>query len=1037
MTKIVTVLSLLLWGALALLVQTEGAFADKRVALVVGNSNYKTSGLNLINPKDDADDVASALRGLGFEVLTETDASLSATNRALQKFSRLATDADTVLFFYAGHALQYQGRNYLMPVDADIRDEVSLPFETIAVENVRAALDRSNGIKIMILDACRNNPVTEKLARLSTPAPAPLPGDVRTRGLERIDKSQGLIVAYATGPDEVALDGKGRNSPFTSALLKYLNEPGIEIEMMFRRIAYDVSAATDGRQRPETYVSLVSEYYINQNDRIAWEQIRNTTDPAAIRAYLAHYPNSYYAIEARYRLIAMQRAIEETKQRALKDAEEKRRAAEQAQREADARSKAEKACLANRAALDAIGPRDLGALQKFLDTNPCDDVKNITQARIAALQTVLAEEAETCHRDGEALVNIAPRDVAAVKALAQRTSCADVKTQAQAKATAIETEIAQEQETCRREDGELKALVKAKDRAELGNLQRRAKCPATSAAVDKAVQDLIAQAEAETCKKEDGELKALVKAGSQAELEGLKQRGKCPATASAADQAIRDLVAAADTACKKDNATLSGLGERDIDGLRGLLSRNPCDVVKTAAQQKLAALETLLAREKEVCLRDEDQWKALSKSTNRSDMQAFRNRVECQPIATAVDQKIADLQSACDRETALLNQIDHHDANALRSFASKATCDDAKAMAQATVARLDEESDHLGKICHRDEALWKDVPKKAADIEALTPKLECPSVIAQAAKSLDDIKVTCGRERTAFDAVKPDDLGGLRALANRSPCDEVKTAAQAKLAALEADNAAHEEICRKEDLELSNLQARGGEARNDLIALQRGLQCERLRSNIEVALQSLDQPSQQKTINDFSSPDLLGRTEGELYRLGEVNTPRLITRAQSELRRLGCLTDGTNGQLDKPTREGLGRYLEARHLSVPGPDGFRITNDFVDTMKGEKAPGCAVASLTPSDATPKADKPEKLAPQAKPKEDRKPKDKPVARQREEERPRRREAERAQPPAREQPRERYQPPPRQYGGGNGGGSGGGNSGGGATMGGVGF
>ncbi len=508
MKHLVSILALLIWSAIALLCQTDLAAAERRVALVLGNSAYKTASLDLINPKNDAEDVAAALQGLGFEVVAETDVSLTGTNRALQKFARMAAEADTALFFYAGHALQYQGHNYLMPVDADVKDEISLPFETVAVENVRAALDRSNGIKIMILDACRNNPIAEKLARLSGPATSSsMPANERTRGLERIDKTQGLIVAYATGADEVALDGQARNSPFTTAFLRRLNEPGLEIEMMFRRIANDVNVATDGRQRPETYVSLVSEYYLNQNDRIAWDQIKETSDPTALRDFLAHYPSSYYSIEARYRLDAMQRALEETKKRALQEAEEKRRETEKAEQEAALKLKAEKACQANRAALDAIGARDQNGLKNFIDSNPCDDAKVAAQKRVTALQETLAQEAETCRRDGEALAGLAPHDLAGVKALNQKTACADVKTASQGRIAAIEADIAQEQETCKREDAELKTLAKAGNRADIENLRQRGKCPATAANADQTLRDIIAAAEAETCKREDTELK--------------------------------------------------------------------------------------------------------------------------------------------------------------------------------------------------------------------------------------------------------------------------------------------------------------------------------------------------------------------------------------------------------------------------------------------------------------------------------------------------------------------------------------------------
>ena len=311
------------------------AFADRRIALVIGNSHYNNSGLALSNPTNDADDVAAALRDLGFEVIHKNDTTKRDLDLAMAQFARLATDADAALFFYAGHALQYQGRNYLMPTDAELEDEVSLRYQMMVLDDVRAALDRASGIKIMILDACRNSPVVDRLRKQIAGATRSVEN---TRGLARIDKTQGMVVAYATAADDVAADGSGRNSPYTTALLKRLKEPGLEIEIMFRRIAADVNAQTNGRQRPETYVSLLNEYYLNQTDNILWEQIKDSADPLIFRNFIERFPSSKRSLDARNRLDVLQRtareaarALEEEKARAAKAAAAER---ERVEREA-------------------------------------------------------------------------------------------------------------------------------------------------------------------------------------------------------------------------------------------------------------------------------------------------------------------------------------------------------------------------------------------------------------------------------------------------------------------------------------------------------------------------------------------------------------------------------------------------------------------------------------------------------------------------------------------------------------------------------
>jgi Caspase domain len=295
---------LVLCGLLSSVLWAAPALAERRVALVIGNSQYRGPGLALSNPRNDASDVAASLRALGFEVIEALDLDKRSLDLNLQKFARAATDADAVLFFYAGHAMQFQGRNYLTPIDAELEDEISLRYQMVSLDDVRAALDRANGVKIMILDACRNNPLADRLVRR-------LYGQNRSvgnvRGLARIDRTQGMVVAYATAADDVAQDGTGRNSPFTAALLSRMKEPGLEIEMMFRRVTADVSARTGGRQRPETYISLLSEYYLNQSDQVAWEGIKDSTDAAKLREFIARFPASTRALLARHRLDVLER----------------------------------------------------------------------------------------------------------------------------------------------------------------------------------------------------------------------------------------------------------------------------------------------------------------------------------------------------------------------------------------------------------------------------------------------------------------------------------------------------------------------------------------------------------------------------------------------------------------------------------------------------------------------------------------------------------------------------------------------------------
>ncbi len=311
-------------GMALVLLSASASFAERRVALIIGNSDYKKQNLALPNPKNDAEDLAKALRALDFTVTVTTDASKRDFDRAMAQFARMAVDSDAALFFYAGHALQYHGQNYLMPTDAELEDEISLRYQMIMLDDVRAALDRASGVKIMILDACRNNPLIDGFRRKVAGASRNID---TIRGLARIDKAQGMVVAYATAADEVAADGTGRNSPFTGALLKRLQEPGLEIGRLFRRIAADVNEQTQGRQRPELYISLIDEYFLNQTDRLAWEQIKGSDDPAVLRDFVTRFPTSPQVVEAQYKLQTIERIAREKELAAAERARVEREAA--------------------------------------------------------------------------------------------------------------------------------------------------------------------------------------------------------------------------------------------------------------------------------------------------------------------------------------------------------------------------------------------------------------------------------------------------------------------------------------------------------------------------------------------------------------------------------------------------------------------------------------------------------------------------------------------------------------------------------------
>ena len=234
-----------------LLLAAPPAIAGARLALVIGNGKYVNAPA-LGNPANDAADLAHALRGVGFEVIELQDASRDAMTKALREFSTRLRGTEMVLLFYAGHGMQMNGENYLLPIDADIQTPADVRFNTVNLTDIQQEIEANGRVNIMILDACRNNPFAERLAQSGRAAPS--------RGLGRIDASgEGSLIVYSTQPNNVALDGSGRNSPFTAALLKHVTTPGIEVRQMLSRVRGDVLAATDRKQTPWDSSSLTGD----------------------------------------------------------------------------------------------------------------------------------------------------------------------------------------------------------------------------------------------------------------------------------------------------------------------------------------------------------------------------------------------------------------------------------------------------------------------------------------------------------------------------------------------------------------------------------------------------------------------------------------------------------------------------------------------------------------------------------------------------------------------------------------------------------
>jgi formylglycine-generating enzyme required for sulfatase activity len=301
------------------------AHAEKRVALIIGNGFYQYQPI-LTNPKHDAEDVAKALGDLNFDVVLGLDLTRAGMNEKLDEFSRKADGADIAFVYYSGHGMQLGGSNYLLPTDASLDSAADVnPFRLLRIDNVMETLSAVNGPKIVVLDACRDNPVANELKRKLAALRGTRGAEV-TRGLSPIsgNSGSGLLVAYATQADETALDGKGRNSPFTAAFIKNVGDPDTDIRQMFFHVQDEVVRETDGKQRPEISVSLVGEYKLKititpvkpgetlppaapvaggpgEAER-TWVLAKDTNSQDVLEDFIRRFPESIYAKLAREKL---------------------------------------------------------------------------------------------------------------------------------------------------------------------------------------------------------------------------------------------------------------------------------------------------------------------------------------------------------------------------------------------------------------------------------------------------------------------------------------------------------------------------------------------------------------------------------------------------------------------------------------------------------------------------------------------------------------------------------------------------------------
>ena len=313
---------------ICLLFAADAARADKRVAFVVGNGAYRNVA-QLPNPPVDAKAMAGVLRNVGFDVVEGTNLTRDKMTELLLEFGKKAQGADVAVFFYAGHGIAISGTNYLLPVDADIKSEMDVKLG--AAINIDLTLDQTMSdakVKLVFLDACRDNPFAAKIKSNATRSVS-----VQS-GLAEMKSGEGTLIAFATGPGQTALDGQeGTNSPFTRALIAHITQPGVEIQQAMTEVRAQVNEETNKGQLPWGHTNLIGSVYLNPAPAPAgnvgsqstaapvavasssgatdvelefWRSVKESNKPEELNAYLSSYPNGQFKSLALARIAELQ-----------------------------------------------------------------------------------------------------------------------------------------------------------------------------------------------------------------------------------------------------------------------------------------------------------------------------------------------------------------------------------------------------------------------------------------------------------------------------------------------------------------------------------------------------------------------------------------------------------------------------------------------------------------------------------------------------------------------------------------------------------
>ena len=715
--------------------KTSGAASTEtgtgtKVALVIGNSKYASVG-ELPNPANDADSIADALTRIGFKVTVKKDVARQEFGTALKEFSHELSKADTALFYFSGHGVQVNGKNYLMPIDSK-----DIEYDSMPIDLVVGATNKAHKTKILVLDASCDDGASDKYATASETPSRSLTDPTWTgfAPFELIINADGLIIFYSAQPGKEAVNDAGsKNSPFAELLAKRLVEPNAKMADTFKLVVSDVLASTGNLQKP-VYSNAPPDIvlYPAETAAEAWRSIKNSKDPEKFKDFQKRYPNSEWFDSAQDKLdkIDAERRLQEF-EKAAKESEEKAKAAERDSEEANKRADEIRAAEAARIAKEQA---DKEKAAKEAD----ESKKKLDEDRLAEEQKAADEK-----RKAEAAAADRARISAAEQArIAKEKADKDAETKRLAdQAAAIKKKQAEEADEQQRQELARQAAEndrRAKEAADAA--QRLEEAEKQRAKEEEARKKQEAEAEAkrvaDACAHDEAELAQLAEAGKRDAILALAARSLCPALPAAGYQAFQDIALREAKVCAADQAAFARIDQKDEIQLKAALETFKCESVRTSASAQIAKLADERAHQVQVCAAEHVAFAAIDLFAPPAldQLEALGAKVECTALRTEISKTKDDLVTrlndaqlelqrlGCYSPAKPSGRFDDATTTALNKYlaARKASADAPK----ITEALIDELQDQIVKFCPTE-------PASPPPVAAKPPVTAKPPVVAK------------------------------------------------------------------------------------------------------------------------------------------------------------------------------------------------------------------------------------------------------------------------------------------------------------------